>query len=702
MNANFFFKCLLLCVAMLSLLGCGSSSETAPSGTGSVLARFFWTTDGNSTQAKASQKASADVYAVRIIVSGAGMADVQRDFPSIYDSYSFDGIAEGSDRTVKAQGLDLNGIVIYQGIVSNIRIDGGQVTDVGYIVMQSPNQSPSTALKIMVGSSVNDVIYIQGAPPSIRVESDATVFVYASGDAIRISNTTSKVVSWENTSGSLQVSMVPGNNTTGAVKATIGSTLDDVITIQGVPKSIQVGLDVTVYSYGSGDTIGISNTTGTVVSWNNTGGTLQVTMAPGSNTTGATSITIGSTLDDIIAIQGTPRSIQTGTGSTTLTYGSTDIITVANATKLVISWNNSGGSLRVAMVPGSSTSGAAKITLGSTLDDVIAIQGTPRLIQVYSDATMFTYDSNDTISVSNTTHKVVSWSNTGKTLQVLLTPGSNTTGITNISLGSTLDDVILIQGTPLSIQVISSSTVFTYDTGDSISVANATKKVVSWNNTGGSLRIAMVPGNGTTGATKITLGSTLDDVIAIQGTPRSIQVGFGYTIFNYGSSDSISISSTTNRVISWKNNRGSLKVQMVPGSNTTGASKITIGSSLDDVVSIQGTPIVVQAFSNLTVFNYVMSDSISISNRTNQVVSWNNLGGSLKTDMLAGSNLSGATNIALGITLDDVIKIQGTPVSIQIINDVTLYYYGQSDCVSVSNTTNKVTSWKNPNGNLHL
>ena len=122
-----------------------------------------------------------------------------------------------------------------------------------------------------------------------------------------------------------------------------------------------------------------------------------------------------------------------------------------------------------------------------------------------------------------------------------------------VSIGSYKDDVMAVQGTPSEIDTLfnrwyySSLTYFTFS-GDT---------VTAWKNYDGSLKVIMVPGINTTGATYITLGSHKDDVIAIQGTPSEID-----TLFNrwyYSSLTYFTFSGDT--VTAWKNYDGSLIVQ---------------------------------------------------------------------------------------------------------------------------------------------
>ena len=74
----------------------------------------------------------------------------------------------------------------------------------------------------------------------------------------------------------------------------------------------------------------------------------------------------------------------------------------------------------------------------------------------------------------------------------------------------------------------------------------------------------MVAGNNTTSATRITLGSHIDDVINIQGTPIKIDnsvTSLGYYTWYYGTYTYFKISTADNKVTAWDNSNGNLIVQ---------------------------------------------------------------------------------------------------------------------------------------------
>jgi hypothetical protein len=130
------FLTLIVSLAIL-MSGCGSSSSSINIGTGAISAKLVWNENNNVAMFKSTAMPAVGVVAVRIIVTGYDMVDIQKDFPATAGNGVMDGVPAGLNRTVKAQGLDLNGLVMYQGEVSNITVQAGNTTDVGVINMMS-------------------------------------------------------------------------------------------------------------------------------------------------------------------------------------------------------------------------------------------------------------------------------------------------------------------------------------------------------------------------------------------------------------------------------------------------------------------------------------------------------------------------------------------------------------------------------------
>jgi len=157
MKLKKYYALLKLFIALALVLlaaGCGGTAGSVGSGnaeTGAITAKLNWIDDtsaitnnwGGDTS-RHVLSASAGVVTVRIIVSGAGMSDVQKDFAAAVGQGTVDNIPVGSSRTLTARGLNASGNAIAQGAISNITIVAGQTTDAGTITMQPLTTPPPT------------------------------------------------------------------------------------------------------------------------------------------------------------------------------------------------------------------------------------------------------------------------------------------------------------------------------------------------------------------------------------------------------------------------------------------------------------------------------------------------------------------------------------------------------------------------------
>ncbi|HLC41664.1 MAG TPA: J domain-containing protein [Methylomirabilota bacterium] len=177
------------------------------------------------------------------------------------------------------------------------------------------------------------------------------------------------------------------------------------------------------------------------------------------------------------------------------------------------------------------------------------------------------------------------------------------------TLGSTREEVMEVQGAPdnlfLDVLQYGGSEVFVQD-----------GRVVGWNNAYPRLKVRWLPATATT-LSHFALGSTRDEVLAIQGTPDR----FTSDSFHYGTSD---VFFQHGRVVSWRNSFPRLKVQMLPANPTT-ASRFTLGSTRDEVLAIQGAP---DRFTSDS-FHYGTSDVFFQHGR---VVGWRNIYPRLRVD----------------------------------------------------------------------
>ncbi len=161
------------------------------------------------------------------------------------------------------------------------------------------------------------------------------------------------------------------------------------------------------------------------------------------------------------------------------------------------------------------------------------------------------------------------------------------------SLGSSSSDVLKIQGTPNRVQ----GQTWIYGLSE---VQFRNGLVWRFNNFDGSLRVRMHPEvqEGRELPTHITIGSSEEEVLLVQGTPTRVEgnkwfYGFAEIRFNNG------------RVAEYDNYFGTLKIQVLPAALSSAGkarSYFTIGSTPDEVLKIQGTPTSIQG--NRWSFNF--------------------------------------------------------------------------------------------------
>ena len=83
------------------------------------------------------------------------------------------------------------------------------------------------------------------------------------------------------------------------------------------------------------------------------------------------------------------------------------------------------------------------------------------------------------------------------------------------------------------------------------------------------------------------------------------------------------------------------------------------------------------------------------------MLEWANHGGNLNVRLAPGFNATNATTFTRGSHEDDVLRLQGTPTSINRYSGHETWRYGLST-VDVSTQTRQVTEWANHGGNLNV
>ena len=162
----------------------------------------------------------------------------------------------------------------------------------------------------------------------------------------------------------------------------------------------------------------------------------------------------------------------------------------------------------------------------------------------------------------------------------------------------------------------------------------------------------------------------------------------------------------TGEVLRWSNLDGNLKVALPPGRHVTHDSHYTRGSHKDDVLRLQGTPTSIQTYSSLghEQWGYGLVSSVDIDLRTGEVLRWSNLDGSLKVALPPGRHVTHDSHYTRGSHKDDVLRLQGTPTSIQTYSSLghEQWGYGLVSSVDIDLRTGKVLKWSNLDGRLKV
>jgi hypothetical protein len=149
------------------------------------------------------------------------------------------------------------------------------------------------------------------------------------------------------------------------------------------------------------------------------------------------------------------------------------------------------------------------------------------------------------------------------------------------TLGSTASEVLRIQGAPSRVQ----GQTWTYGLSE-IQFRNG--RVWRFNNFDGSLRVRMHPevSEDSVRPANITIGSSEEEVLLVQGTPTRVEgdrwfYGFSELVFKKG------------RIVEYDNYFGSLKMLILPpvlSGPEPPRNSFTIGSTPEEVLAAQGTP----------------------------------------------------------------------------------------------------------------
>jgi|GEM_PF-1299251 len=268
--------------------------------------------------------------------------------------------------------------------------------------------------------------------------------------------------------------------------------------------------------------------------------------------------TVGSTKNEVLAVQGTPDEL----GENDFRYG---VSSVFFKNGKVTRWQNFAASPLKARMP-SAKPGGSFFTLGSTKEEVVAVQGEPDSRSEHA----FEYGISRVFFQNN---RVTSWkSYSVAPLRVKLSPAHGSRD--SFTLGSSRDAVIAAQGTPDEY----SEGRFGYGLS---SVSFEQGRVKAWRiDPSRPLKVQMASGHAA--PDYFTLGSAWEEVIAVQGTPDEL----GDKQLAYGLS---TIGIEKGRVAAWQIHPDRpLKIRMPEAKS--GREYFTVGSSLEEVITVQGIP----------------------------------------------------------------------------------------------------------------
>jgi hypothetical protein len=244
-------------------------------------------------------------------------------------------------------------------------------------------QPPSTARlgTFAVGSTKSEVIAVQGAPDSFT----DTIFQYGSSVVIFRND---RVDSWQEGTPALKVRVASSEVPTPIGYFTVGSTKAEVIGVQGRPDSFTEN----AYQYGS-STVVFRNDR--VESWRDGSTRLRARTLEELPSAHLDYFTRGSTRSEVIAAQGKPDGIS----ANAYQYGSSLVLFDHDR---VISWQSGSPPLRARILPILPAKAIGSFTIGSSKDDVVAVQGLPDRFT----AAQFQYG---TSTVNFTDDKVSGW-----------------------------------------------------------------------------------------------------------------------------------------------------------------------------------------------------------------------------------------------------------------------------------------------------
>jgi len=191
-------KALVLYPAILSCLllifiSCKDENPGTKEGTGGLHVQLIWESPSRANSSQITRQANtlpSTVTIVKFIVSASDINSVIKSFEASAGSGIIDNIPVGSNRTLTAQGLSSDSVVIYEGTETDISISSGMNTDVGTLTMAATSNVSIGFVISSISSNTSENGDRTSFTIKLNSEPRADVTI-----AISSSNTTEAVVS---------------------------------------------------------------------------------------------------------------------------------------------------------------------------------------------------------------------------------------------------------------------------------------------------------------------------------------------------------------------------------------------------------------------------------------------------------------------------------------------------------------------------
>lgn len=138
----------------------------------------------------------------------------------------------------------------------------------------------------------------------------------------------------------------------------------------------------------------------------------------------------------------------------------------------------------------------------------------------------------------------------------------------------------------------------------------------------------------------------------------------------------------------------------------TGAGFITIGSTKEEVMRVVGIPVHTTVYPSIgeEVWHFDPNGSICFGLTTGLVRGWRNPNSALKIRLVPGDNITADDTFGFASHRDDVVRLQGTPESIEVSDglDRELWEYPGGSSVEFSFEFGLVSAWNNLDGTLKV